>query len=46
MVSVSGFNVYSNEVEAAIAGHPDVIEVAVIGVPHDISGEVVQSGVG
>lgn len=46
MVPASGFNVYPNEVEPAIAEHPEVIDVAVIGVPHDISGEAVQSGVG
>lgn len=41
MVLVSGFNVYPNEVEAVIAAHPDVAEVAVIGVPDDVSGEAV-----
>lgn len=39
MVLVSGFNVYPNEVEAVIAEHPDVSEVAVIGVPDDTTGE-------
>ncbi|RIA31891.1 long-chain acyl-CoA synthetase [Ectopseudomonas oleovorans] len=41
MVLVSGFNVYPNEVEAVIAEHPDVIEVAVIGVPDEATGEAV-----
>ncbi|WP_457977645.1 AMP-binding protein [Ectopseudomonas composti] len=41
MVLVSGFNVYPNEVEAVIAEHPDVMEVAVIGVPDDTTGEAV-----
>ncbi|MBD9481555.1 AMP-binding protein [Pseudomonas sp. PDM14] len=39
MVLVSGFNVYPNEVEAVIAEHPDVSEVAVIGVPDEATGE-------
>lgn len=43
MVLVSGFNVYPNEVEAVIAEHPDVVEVAVIGVPDEFSGEAVQA---
>lgn len=41
MVLVSGFNVYPNEVEAVIAEHPDVMEVAVIGVPDEATGEAV-----
>lgn len=41
MVLVSGFNVYPNEVEAVIAEHPDVMEVAVIGMPDEITGEAV-----
>lgn len=43
MILVSGFNVYPNEVEDIIASHPGVLEVAVIGVPHHISGEVVKA---
>ncbi len=39
MVLVSGFNVYPNEVEAVIAEHPDVSEVAVIGQPDEVTGE-------
>ncbi|UJJ30321.1 AMP-binding protein [Halopseudomonas maritima] len=39
MVLVSGFNVYPNEVEDAIAEHPDVSEVAVIGIADDVTGE-------
>jgi long-chain acyl-CoA synthetase len=40
---VSGFNVYPFEVETVIAGHPDVVEVAVIGVPHEQTGETVKA---
>ena len=42
MILVSGFNVYPNEIEDVIAMHPDVLEVAAIGVPDDKSGEAVQ----
>lgn len=41
MILVSGFNVYPNEVEAAIATHPGVADTAVVGVPDDETGEVV-----
>ncbi|MFT3757223.1 MAG: long-chain fatty acid--CoA ligase [Pseudoxanthomonas sp.] len=43
MILVSGFNVYPNEVEDVIAGMPGVLEVAVIGVPDEKSGEVVKA---
>jgi long-chain acyl-CoA synthetase len=42
MILVSGFNVYPNEVEGALAEHPDVLEVGAIGVPDEKSGEVVK----
>lgn len=35
-----GYNVYPPEIEAAIMEHPAVAMVAVIGMPHDIKGEV------
>jgi long-chain acyl-CoA synthetase len=41
MILVSGFNVYPNEVEAVLAAHPGVAEVAVIGRPDETSGETV-----
>ncbi len=34
-----GSNIYAVDVEYAIASHPGVAEVAVIGVPHDVLGE-------
>lgn len=43
MILVSGFNVYPNEIEDTIAAHPDVDEVAVIGVPDGASGEAVKA---
>ncbi|MEM7550817.1 MAG: AMP-binding protein [Bacteroidota bacterium] len=42
MILVSGFNVYPNEVEDAVAAHPKVLEVASIGVPHPKSNEAVK----
>jgi long-chain acyl-CoA synthetase len=42
MILVSGFNVYPNEVEGVVAGHPGVLECAVVGVPDDKSGEAVK----
>lgn len=43
MILVSGFNVYPNEVEEQIAAVPGVLEVGVIGVADDRSGEKVQA---
>lgn len=43
MVLVSGFNVYPNEVEAVIAEIPGVVEVAVIGVPDQRTGEALRA---
>jgi len=42
MVLVSGFNVYPNEVENAIASHDKVLEVGAIGVPDEKSTEAVK----
>lgn len=42
MIKVSGFNVFPNEVENVVAGHPKVLEVAAIGVPDARSGEVIK----
>lgn len=39
MLISGGINVYPAEVESALAAHPDVVEVAVIGVPHEKWGE-------
>ena len=43
MVLVSGFNVFPNEVEAVLAGHAQVLECAVIGVPDDRTGEALKA---
>ena len=42
MILVSGFNVYPNEVEDAIATHPKVLEVGAIGVLDSMSTEAVK----
>ena len=43
MILVSGFNVFPNEVEGVIAACPGVLEVGVIGVPDEKSGEAVKA---
>ncbi len=43
MILVSGFNVYPNEVEDALTLHAEIIEAAVVGMPHDEKGEVVKA---
>jgi acyl-CoA synthetase (AMP-forming)/AMP-acid ligase II len=43
MIVSGGVNIYPAEVESAIYGHPDVAEVAVIGVPDDKWGEAVKA---
>ena len=43
MIITGGENVYSPEVERAVAGHPAVAEVAVVGVPDDHWGEAVKA---
>ena len=39
VINVSGHRIGTAEVEDAINEHPDIVESAVIGVPHDIKGE-------
>jgi acyl-CoA synthetase (AMP-forming)/AMP-acid ligase II len=45
MIISGGENVYPSEVEAAIAAHPAVQDVAVIGVPHARWGEAVHAAI-
>ncbi|MDF2489672.1 MAG: fadD2 [Pseudomonas sp.] len=42
MIIVSGFNVYPNEIEEIVMGHPQVANCAAIGVPDARSGEAVK----
>jgi long-chain acyl-CoA synthetase len=43
MIISGGENVYSVEVENALASHPSVAQSAVIGIPHDTWGEAVHA---
>jgi long-chain acyl-CoA synthetase len=43
LIICSGFNVYPRVVEEAIYAHPDVVEVAVCGVPDAYRGETVKA---
>ena len=43
MILVPGFNVYPNEVENVLVHHPGVLEVGVIGMPDEKSGEAVAA---
>ncbi|TIC86012.1 AMP-binding protein [Crenobacter intestini] len=42
MIIVSGFNVFPSEIEDVVALHPDVLEVACVGVPDPRTGEAVK----
>ncbi|TVU72634.1 AMP-binding protein [Cobetia crustatorum] len=42
MIIVSGFNVYPNEIEDVVSGHPDVAEAAVVGISDEQSGEAIK----
>ncbi|WP_391557778.1 fatty acid--CoA ligase family protein [Robertmurraya sp.] len=43
LILVGGYNVYPREVEEVLYSHPDIIEVAVLGVPDPEQGEAVKS---
>jgi long-chain acyl-CoA synthetase len=43
MINVSGFKVFPNEVEDALSSHPDIVEVAVVGVPDGQGSEIVKA---
>lgn len=42
MIIVSGFNVFPNEIEEVAMMHDGVLEAAAIGVPHEVSGEIIK----
>jgi len=39
MVVRGGMNIYADDVEAVLQAHPDVVEAAVVGIPHEVLGE-------
>lgn len=43
MIIASGYNVYPIEVENILYKHPAVLEVAVIGIPHEYRGETIKA---
>ena len=43
MIVTGGYNVYPREVEDALAGHPGIAQVAVVGLPDDVWGEAVTA---
>jgi long-chain acyl-CoA synthetase len=43
MVIVGGYNVYPREVDEVLYSHPDISEVAAVGVPDEYRGEVIQA---
>lgn len=45
MIIVGGFNVYPREIEEVLYSHPDIVESAVVGQPHDELGEAVHAHV-
>jgi len=45
MIIRGGYNVYPREIEEVLYEHPDVLEAAVLGIPHDEYGEEVAAAV-
>ena len=43
MIIRGGYNIYPREVEEVLYEHPDVVEVAVVGIPHEHYGEEVAA---
>jgi len=39
VINVSGHRIGTAEVESAVVSHPDVVEAAVVGFPHDLKGQ-------
>ena len=45
MIIRGGYNVYPREIEEVLYEHPDVLEAAVLGIPHDTLGEDIAAAV-
>jgi long-chain acyl-CoA synthetase len=45
LIKTSGFQVWPREIEEVLAGHPDVLEAGVAGVPDAVKGEAVKAWV-
>ena len=43
MILASGYNIYPDEIDRMLMGHPAVLEAATIGVPDEKRGETVKS---
>ena len=43
MILASGYNIYPDEIDRVLMGHPDILESATIGVPDEKRGETVKS---
>ena len=43
MIIAGGYNIYPDEIDDVLMAHPDVLEAATIGVPHEKRGENVKS---
>ena len=43
LIIASGYNIYPDEIDSVLTSHPDVLEVATIGVPDSRRGETVKS---
>jgi len=43
MILASGYNIYPDEIDRVLAGHPGIVEAATIGVPDARRGETVKS---
>ncbi|GAA2564471.1 long-chain acyl-CoA synthetase [Neomicrococcus aestuarii] len=45
MILRNGYNVYPREVEEVLSKHPEIVSVAVYGVPHEIQGQEIVAAV-
>ena len=43
MIIASGYNIYPNEIDQVLFGHPKILEACVVGVPHEYRGETVKA---